>query len=112
MEWYRRFFLFRAKRHPADLGKLEVEVFLTDLAVIGRVWAATQNQAKSEILFLHREVLDQELPWLDDLTKARESRRLPVVLADSEVSRSHTPARECIQSPISNQNPVLYRPRR
>ncbi|MGH8474232.1 MAG: phage integrase N-terminal SAM-like domain-containing protein [Methylococcales bacterium] len=85
VDWRRRFILFHGKRHPAELGKVEVEAFLTHLAVAGRVSASTQNQAKSAILFLYREVLEQELAWLDEVTKARESRRLPVVLTHAEV---------------------------
>jgi integron integrase len=63
-----------------------VEAFLTDLAVTGRVAASTQNQAKSAILFLYREVLQIELPWLDNVTQARAPKRLPVVLTRNEVA--------------------------
>ncbi|MGH8475285.1 MAG: phage integrase N-terminal SAM-like domain-containing protein [Methylococcales bacterium] len=86
VDWCRRFVLFHGKRHPSEMGKIEVEAFLTDLAVAGRVSASTQNQAKSAILFLYREVLQQELAWLDKVAKARESRRLPVVLTYAEVT--------------------------
>src|SRR6202158_3331616 len=58
VDWVRRFILFHGKRHPRDLGQREVEGFLTHLAVKGRVSASTQNQAKSAILFLFREVID------------------------------------------------------
>jgi len=51
-DWVRRFVLFQGKRHPRDLGATEVEAFLTHLAVVGRVSASTQNQAKSALLFL------------------------------------------------------------
>lgn len=85
VDWCRRFIRFHGKRHPSAMGKPEVEAFLTHLAVDGHVASSTQNQAKSAILFLYREVLQQELPWLDDVTQARESRRLPVVLTHSEV---------------------------
>jgi integron integrase len=84
-DWVRRFVLFHGKRHPADMGAQDVEAFLTHLAVVGKVSASTQNQAKSAILFLYREVLGQELPWLDGVESARESRRLPVVLTPAEV---------------------------
>src|SRR5258706_5903643 len=65
VDWIKRFILFHGKQHPADLGAAEVEAFLTHLAVDGRVSASTQNQAKSALLFLYRETLGIELPWLD-----------------------------------------------
>ena len=62
-----------------------MEAFLTHLAVAGKVAASTQNQAKSALLFLYREVLQQELDWLDNVTQAKTPERLPVVLTVSEV---------------------------
>jgi integrase len=62
-----------------------VEAFLTHLAVAGRVAASTQNQAKSALLFLYREVLEVELPWLDNVQQAKAPKRLPVVLTREEV---------------------------
>lgn len=84
-EWVRRFVLFHGKRHPREMGAAEVEAFLTNLAVQRRVSASTQNQAKSAILFLYREVIDKELPWLNGVVAARVSQRLPVVLTVEEV---------------------------
>lgn len=69
----------------ARVGAVEVEAFLTYLAVTGRVAASTQNQAKSALLFLHRAVLALELPWLDNVQQARAPMRLPVVLTRDEV---------------------------
>jgi integron integrase len=85
VDWVRRFILFHGKRHPKDLGAAEVEAYLTHLAVRGRVSASTQNQAKSAILFLFREVINSELPWLDGIVGARKTQRLPVVLSVDEV---------------------------
>ncbi|MBN8449329.1 MAG: integron integrase [Candidatus Accumulibacter sp.] len=85
--WVRRFILFHNKRHPREMGAHEVEAFLTHLAVAGRVSASTQNQAKSALLFLYKEVLETELPWLDDVESAKASKRLPVVLTPDEVQR-------------------------
>jgi integron integrase len=62
-----------------------VEAFLTHLAVAGKVAASTQNQAKSALLFLYKEVLEAELPWLDNVARAKAPKRLPVVLARAEV---------------------------
>ncbi|WP_425597189.1 phage integrase N-terminal SAM-like domain-containing protein [Thauera aromatica] len=77
VDWIRRFILFHGKRHPQELGAPEVEAFLTHLAVAGRVAASTQNQAKSALLFLYREVLAAvELPWLDGVPLGQDSCRL------------------------------------
>lgn len=86
LQWIRRFILFHDKRHPRDMGAAEVEAFLTHLAVEGRVAAATQNQALSALLFLYREVLGINLPWLDGVVRAKLPQRLPVVLTRQEVS--------------------------
>ncbi len=85
VEWIRRFILFHGKRHPREMGAGEVEGFLTHLAVHGRVSASTQNQAKSALLFLYKEVLGEELPWLDNIETAKRPERLPVVLTVEEV---------------------------
>lgn len=83
--WIRRYILFHGKRHPNELGGEEVEAFLTHLAVNRRVSASTQNQALAAILFLYKEVLDIDLPWLEGVTRARRSRKIPVVLTPNEV---------------------------
>lgn len=82
--WIRRFILANGKRHPREMGAAEVERFLTSLAVEGRVAASTQNQALSALLFLYRQVLEIELPWLDNVTRAKRQRRLPTVLSRDE----------------------------
>lgn len=85
VDWIKRYILHFNKRHPKDLGANEVEQFLTYLAVEGRVAASTQNQAKSALLFLYKEVLGAELPWLDKVQQAKAPKRLPVVLSKDEV---------------------------
>ncbi|MGA0612327.1 integron integrase [Caldimonas sp. KR1-144] len=85
VDWARRFILFHHKRHPQDMGAAEVEAFLTHLAVDRNVAASTQNQARAALLFLYKEVLGIQLPWLDGIVAAKERRRLPVVLTPSEV---------------------------
>lgn len=85
--WIRRFIVFHGRRHPAEMGKAEVEAFLTHLAVGRNVSAATQNQALSAILFLYKDVLCKELPWLDDVVGAKKPARLPTVLNTEETSR-------------------------
>ena len=84
VQWVRRFILFHGKRHPQEMGAKEVEAFLTHLAVEGRVAAATQNQALSALLFLYRELLHINLPWLDEVVRAKRPARLPVVLTREE----------------------------
>ena len=85
LDWIKRFIRHFGKRHPSEMGAAEVQEFLTHLAVAGRVAASTQNQAKSALLFLYREVLGSELPWLDDVEAAKTPKRLPVVLTGAEV---------------------------
>jgi site-specific recombinase XerD len=77
--------LFHDKRHPADLGAPEVTRFLSSLAVEGKVAASTQNQALSALLFLYGEVLEVDLPWMDEIVRAKRPQRLPVVLTRDEV---------------------------
>jgi integron integrase len=83
--WIRRFVLFHGKRHPAEMGATEVAQFLSSLAVEGQVAASTQNQALSALLFLYRYVLHQDLPWVEDVVRARRPKHLPVVLTREEV---------------------------
>lgn len=85
LDWIKRYILFHGKRHPRDLGKADIEQFLTHLAVERNVSASTQNQALAALLFLYREVLQQDLPWLGNVTRAKKPRRLPVVLTVAEV---------------------------
>jgi integron integrase len=84
--WIKRYILFHGKRHPREMGKAEVETFPTSLAVERSVSAATQNQALSALLFLYQVVLGIELPWLDEVTRAKKPARLPVVLSEEEVA--------------------------
>ena len=83
--WVRRFTAACGRRHPREVGGPEVEAFLTNLAVRGGVAASTQNQALAALLFLYREVLGLELPWMDDVIRAKRPQRLPVVLTRVEV---------------------------
>lgn len=85
--WIRRFILANGKRHPCELGALEVAAFLTRLATEGNVAASTQNQALSALLFLYRVVLAMDLPWLEEVVRAKRPRRLPVVLSPGEMAQ-------------------------
>ena len=83
--WIKRYIFFHNKRHPSEMGASEIESFLTYLAVKRKVSASTQNLALCAILFLYRDVLEIELPWLDDFSPAKRPQRLPVVLSREEV---------------------------
>lgn len=85
LHWVKRYILFHKKRHPAEMGAPEVEAFLSHLAITANVSASTQNLALSSILFLYREVLEVDLPWLEGVTRAKKPQRLPVVLTREEV---------------------------
>ena len=87
LHWIRRFILFHGKRHPAEMGAPEIEAFLSHLAVSLNVAANTQNLALSAVLFLYRDVLAVELPWLNGITRASKPRKLPVVLTRDEIRR-------------------------
>jgi integron integrase len=83
--WIKRFIFFHGKRHPLEMGQQEVVQFLSALAVKEHVSASTQNQALCALLFLYREVLAQDLGWLEGIVRAKRPRRLPVILTRSEV---------------------------
>ncbi|WP_257311315.1 integron integrase [Geothrix fuzhouensis] len=85
VDWVRRFILFHGKRHPKDMGASEVQAFLNHLAVDRGVSPSTQNQAKAALLFLYRNLLEVDLPWLSEVIQAKRQSRLPVVLTPGEV---------------------------
>jgi len=84
--WIKRYIYFHNVRHPAEMGAAEVEAFLTSLAVEKNVAASTQNQALSALLFLYKEVLQQDLGPIDTL-RAKKPKRLPTVLTKEEVQQ-------------------------
>ena len=86
VDWIKRYIRFHGNRHPAVLGPADLECFLTHLATELEVAASTQNQAQSAILFLYREVLGRQLPWLENVVRAKAPIRLPVVLTQEEVA--------------------------
>jgi len=85
LQWVKRFIFFHNKRHPTEMGELEINQFLSHLAVKGNVASSTQNQALSAILFLYREVLKQEIGHLNEVTWAKKPETLPEVLTREEV---------------------------
>ena len=87
VHWVKRFIFFHDKRHPREMGRLEVEAVLSHLANVGTVAVSTHHQALSALLFLYREVLGTELPWMTEVGRPKKPKRLPVVLTQTEVRR-------------------------
>jgi hypothetical protein len=85
LHWIKRFIFFHDKQHPRDRRAAEVEPFLSALAVKDHVLSSAQNQAVAALLFLYREVLSVDLPWLDGLSCAKPRERVPVVLPRAEL---------------------------
>lgn len=86
LHWIVRYIRFHRLRHPADLTATDVERFLSHLATDLDVAAATQNQALAALLFLYSKVLGLDLPWLDNLVRARRPTRLPTILDRTEIA--------------------------
>ena len=84
--WIKRYIFFNRKRHPAELGHVEVEAFLKHLVIEGNVASSTQNQALSALIFLYKHVLKQPLGHVDVMW-AKKPKRLPVVLTKNEVQQ-------------------------
>ena len=85
--WVRRFIRFHRLRHPRQMGAAEVEAFLTHLATDRKVAPSTHKQALAALLFLYRQVLDIDLPWLQRIGRPKIPIRIPVVLSREEVAR-------------------------
>jgi integron integrase len=85
VDWIRRFVIFHDRRHPSHMGEREIAAFLGHLAVEREVSSSTQNQALSAILFLYRHVLGQPIGYVAGVVRAKDRRRLPVVLSESEI---------------------------
>jgi integron integrase len=84
--WVRQFIRFHKLRHPRTMGNAKIEVYLTHLATVRKVSASTHKQALAAILFLYREVLCLELPWMNQIGRPRASQHVPVVLSRDEVA--------------------------
>jgi integron integrase len=90
VHWVRFYIHFHELRHPRDLGKPEIEAFLQMLASQRKVSVSTHRQALSALLFLYKEVLGLQLPWLDEIGRPQRKRRIPAVLTVAEVQRLFT----------------------
>jgi integron integrase len=87
ISWIKRFILFHHKRHPNEMGKQEIEAFLTHLAKNLNVASSTQNQAFNALLFLYNQVLDKALGDKINATRAKKPRRLPTVMTNEEAMK-------------------------
>lgn len=85
--WVKQFIVFNGKRHPAEMGDIEVSVFLTYLAQQRNVAASTQNQALNALVFMYRHVVGQPLGELQSVIRAKKPKRLPVVMSQQEVAQ-------------------------
>jgi len=85
VSWIRRFILFHHKRHPREMAEPEIRQFISHLAIDAKISASTQTVALSALLFLYRDVLKQELPYVDNIERAKPSKTLPVVFTRREV---------------------------
>jgi len=85
--WVRWFVRFHGLRHPRDMGAPEVEAFLSWLANRRGVSASTHRQALAALIFLYRQVLEVDLPWLQEIGRPRVPQRLPVVMSRAEVQQ-------------------------
>jgi integron integrase len=87
VDWIKRFILYHNKRHPREMAEGEVTQFLTHLARDRHVAPSTQNQALSALLFLYKDVLKQDIGWLENVERARRPTKMPVVLSHAELKR-------------------------
>ena len=83
--WIRRFILFHHKKHPKEMAETEIREFISHLAVNARISASTQTVALSALLFLYRDVLKRDLPYVDHIERAKPSKKIPVVFTRREV---------------------------
>jgi len=86
LDWMKRYILFHGKRHPREMGAQEIEAFVSHLANDRGVSASTQTQALSAVLYLYRHVLGSEVGWIEGISRAKKSQRVPIVLTREEVA--------------------------
>jgi len=79
IKWIKQFIRFNQLKHPSDMGAVEIQAFLTYLAVERNVSASTQNQALCALVFLYRKVLNIDFEELNDMVRAKKPARLPTI---------------------------------
>lgn len=104
IQWIKSYLNFYSLQHPRELDAEQIETYLTHLAVKRKVSASTQNQALSALLFLYKQVLEIELPYLDGVTRAKRSTRVPVVFTPEEAAS----VIQNLQPPYSLMARLLY----
>lgn len=82
--WIKRFILFHNKRHPNEMGADEIRAYINHLAVKDNVSSSTQNQALQAILFLYKNILKQEIGWINEIEKVARTKHIPVVFSKAE----------------------------
>src|SRR5437016_5220316 len=87
VQWIRRFIRFHHKKHPREMGESEIRAFISHLAVERGITASTQTVALSALLFLYRDVLKKDLPYVSNIERAQKPKRLPVVFTRDETER-------------------------
>jgi integrase len=86
-QWIRRFIFFHNKRHPKLMGKTEIEAFLSHLVIHRNVSPSTQNQAFNALIFLYKQVLEQDLPDEISAIRSKKPVRIPTVMSRDETRR-------------------------
>jgi integron integrase len=99
LHWIKAFIRFHDRRHPRELGGVEVEAFLMWLTSERNVAVATHRQALSALLFLYQKVLGLQLPWMQSIGRPQRKPRLPVVLSPTEVA--------CVLSLLEGEHKLL-----
>lgn len=85
--WIKKFIIFNGKKHPNELGNVEIQKFINYLAVDRHVSASTQNQALQGILYLYKNVIKKEIGWIDNIKHAVRVKHLPVVFSKRETMK-------------------------
>ena len=85
VSWIRRFILYHHKQHPQNMAETEIRQFISHLPVDAKISASTQTVALSALLFLYRDVLKKDLPYISNIERAKASKRLPVVRSSPDV---------------------------
>lgn len=95
VQWIRRYILFHQKRHPQEMGEQEIRAYISHLAVNAKISASTQTVALSALLFLYRDVLKKDLPYVHHIERAKQRKKLPVVFTRDELREPITLSPVC-----------------
>jgi len=104
VDWIRRYILFHRKRRPSEMGEEEIRQFISDLAVNRRISASTQTVALSALLFLYRDVLKKELPYVSNIERAQRHKKLPVVFTRDVSAKQRQLSEKGIQKVLGEKD--------